>query len=438
MTSFVTSTDGTPIAFDRLGQGPPVVVVSGMFCARPTTRPLAELLAARFTVVNYDRRGRGESGDRPPYAVDREVDDLGALLAQVGGMASIYGHSSGAGLALRAAASGLPVSRLVLHEPPYGGDDEESTDAARQLAERVRAAIAAGRRGEAITMFMADMGMPPDVIEGMATDPGMLAVAPTMPYDHDVMGDFDRGGTIPEELVAAITVPTLVIAGGESPDFFRDTAARLADLLPDGTLTVLDGQDHGAPAEVVAPVVASLPRRLTPSGVSGRGRDVRRRGTRRAAPSCRHGCARRGGCRSGRRCPPPAGGPRRRRRAPARPRRRARPRSRSSTSCACRAHRAPCARRAPATSPRTRRARPRRPPVAACSTRCPGGTANIPKRNPPTDGKYAWCSGSAPSSGKCGASSAPHRRWNSDPGASAGCNPSISVSLATTALPSAS
>lgn len=258
MTEYVTSMDGTKIAFDRLGQGRPVVVVSGMLCDRRTTRELAERLAQRFSVINYDRRGRGESGDTGPYAVAREVEDLGALIEEAGGSASVYGHSSGAGLALNAAAGGLPITRLVLHEPPYGPDDEESTRGAKQLAGKVRAAVEDDRRADAITLFMADMGMPPETVEGIGSDPTLQAVAPTMPYDFEVMGDFDRGGTIPEDLVRAIDIPTLVLAGGASPAFFRDTAARIAEILPDGTHTILEGQDHGAPAGVVAPVVAAF------------------------------------------------------------------------------------------------------------------------------------------------------------------------------------
>ena len=115
MTSYVTSADGTRIAFDRLGEGPPVVIVSGLFCVRQTTQALAEELAQVFSVINYDRRGRGDSSDTPPYAVEREIEDLGALIEAAGGSAFVYGHSSGAGLALNAAAAGLPITRLVLH-----------------------------------------------------------------------------------------------------------------------------------------------------------------------------------------------------------------------------------------------------------------------------------------------------------------------------------
>jgi len=258
MTSYVTSADGTRIAYDRLGEGPPVVVVGGLFCDRQTTHSLAERLADRCDVINFDRRGRGESGDTPPYAVEREIEDLAALVAEAGGTASVYGHSSGAGLALHAAVSGVPITRLVLHEPPYGPDDEDSKRDARELAENVRVALAEDRRADAIALFFAASGMPPEMVEPMSGDPKMQAVAPTMVHDFEIMGDASRGGTIPEELVGAVKVPTLVIAGGASPEFFRDTAARIAELLPDATHTVLDGHDHGAPADVVAPVVADF------------------------------------------------------------------------------------------------------------------------------------------------------------------------------------
>ena len=257
MTNYVCSQDGTKIAFDRLGDGPPLVLVSGLFCHRPATQALAEQLARQFTVINYDRRGRGESGDTTPYAVEREVGDLAALIDEVGGTAAVYGHSSGAGLALEAAARGVRISVLVLHEPPYGADDEESKERARRLAQDVGAAIAEDRRAAAIKLFLTASGMPPDMAEGMAGDPGMQAVAPTMPYDFEVMGQAS-GGAIPEERVRAVDVPTLVVAGGASPEFFRDTATRMAELRPDGTYTVLEGQYHSAPAHVVAPVVADF------------------------------------------------------------------------------------------------------------------------------------------------------------------------------------
>ena len=263
MTTYVTSTDGTRIAYDRLGDGPPVVVIGGMFCTRRATGPLAEALAERFTVFNPDRRGRGDSGDTPPYAVAREVEDVAAVVEAAaaasgagGPGVAVYGHSSGAGLALEAAAAGVPIARLVLHEPPYGGDDEESVAGARDLARSVAAAIAEDRRADAIALFLATAGMPPEMAEGAAQDPQMQAVAPTMPYDFAVMGDDERGGRIPGDLVRSLTMPTLVVAGSTSPDFFRDTASRLVELLPDGRLAIIEGHGHDATADVVAPVVA--------------------------------------------------------------------------------------------------------------------------------------------------------------------------------------
>ena len=199
MTSYVTSTDGTRIAYDRLGDGPPVVVVSGIFCDRRTTQGLAERRAEHHTVYNYDRRGRGDSGHTPPYAVEREVEDIAALIAEAGGTASVYGHSSGAGLALHAAASELPITRLVLHEPPYGADDEDSKRSARDLAEDVRVALEEDRRADAIALFFESAGMPPEMIEPMSVDPGMQSIAPTMVHDFEIMGDATAGGTIPEE-----------------------------------------------------------------------------------------------------------------------------------------------------------------------------------------------------------------------------------------------
>lgn len=260
--SYVESADGTAIAFDRLGDGQPLVIVSGMFCTRARTVALADAIAGRvggtFGVVNYDRRGRGDSGDTAPYAVEREVDDLRALIEATGGSAAVYGHSSGAGLALRAAAQGAPIALLVLHEPPFGPDDPDSVNAARRLADIVRAAILANRPGDAITAFLVEAGMPEDVVASMSSDPDVLAVARTMPYDLEVMGDFDRGGTIPQDLARSIDIPTLLIDGAASPDFFRETTAQLASLIPGSTRVVLEGHGHDAPAAEVAPVVADF------------------------------------------------------------------------------------------------------------------------------------------------------------------------------------
>src|SRR3712207_3975459 len=155
----LTSSDGTTIAFERLGDGPAVIVVGGSLGDRRLTRPTAEELAKHFTVINYDRRGRGDSGDTAPYAVEREIEDLGALIAEAGGTASVYGHSSGAALALHAAAGGLPIARLVLHEPPYTPDgDEDRQRATRTEAEHIKTLLAEDRHGEAVEYILRAIG----------------------------------------------------------------------------------------------------------------------------------------------------------------------------------------------------------------------------------------------------------------------------------------
>src|SRR3712207_475383 len=151
----LTSSDGTTIAFERLGDGPAVIVVGGQLADRALTRPTAEELAKHFTVINYDRRGRGDSGDTAPYAVEREIEDLEALIAEAGGTASVYGLSSGAALALHAAAAGLPIARLVLHEPPYTPEgDEDRQQASRKEAEHIKTLLEEDRRGDAIEYRM--------------------------------------------------------------------------------------------------------------------------------------------------------------------------------------------------------------------------------------------------------------------------------------------
>jgi pimeloyl-ACP methyl ester carboxylesterase len=255
----VTSSDGTPIAFDRLGDGPPVIVVGGQLCDRAMTRPTAEELAKHFAVFNYDRRGRGDSGDTAPYAIEREIEDLGALIAEAGETASVYGHSSGAGLALHAATHGLPISKLVLHEPPYTPDgDVDRQRASRKEAEHIKTLLAEDRRGDAVEYILRGIGMPTELVNGMSQDPRTLAMAHTMAYDSEIMGDISRGGTIPADLLDAVTIPTLVVCGGASPAWMIDVGRRLAEGLPNGRHCVLEGHEHVVPPEVLAPVLAEF------------------------------------------------------------------------------------------------------------------------------------------------------------------------------------
>ena len=160
----VASADGTTIAFDRYGDGPPVIMAAGAFNTRSTTDPLARALAPQFTVLNYDRRGRGNSGDTTPYAVDREIEDLAALITAAGGSAAVFGYSSGATLALKAAAAGLPIAKLVLYEPPFRTDDSHP-GLPPGFPAKLAGLVAAGRRGDAVELYQTQaVGIPEAVV----------------------------------------------------------------------------------------------------------------------------------------------------------------------------------------------------------------------------------------------------------------------------------
>jgi pimeloyl-ACP methyl ester carboxylesterase len=252
----VTSRDGTTIAFDRLGEGPPVILVCGGSTDRMSNAPLAAVLAGHFTVFNYDRRGRGDSGDTPPYAVEREVEDIDAVIDAAGGSAFLYGTSSGAGLALEAAASGLDITKLALWEPPFI-IDEGSRPPADQV-EQYNEMIAAGRRGDAVEFFMAKVvGLPSEFVAYARTQPfwqAQEALAHTLAYDATIMGDY----SLPTERAAAVTVPTIVIAGGASFPFMRETAQALADVIPDAQHRILEGQEHNVSPDAIAPVMVEF------------------------------------------------------------------------------------------------------------------------------------------------------------------------------------
>jgi pimeloyl-ACP methyl ester carboxylesterase len=253
----VTSQDGTRIAFSKAGQGPAVILVDGAFCFRQfgPMMPLTERLSPHFTVYAYDRRGRGESTDTQPYAVEREIEDIAALIEEAGGSAYVYGTSSGAGLALNAAASGLNITKLALFEPPYN-DDPANLQPALNYKQTLGDAIAEGRRGDAATTFMTYVGTPAEMVDGMRGTPVWSvfeAVAPTLGYDATVMGDF----TVPTELAAKITAPTLVMAGGEgpSPEFMRATARTIQQAIPNAEYHVIEGQGHDVDPDAVSPLI---------------------------------------------------------------------------------------------------------------------------------------------------------------------------------------
>jgi pimeloyl-ACP methyl ester carboxylesterase len=253
----VTSADTTTIAFDQFGAGAPIIMAAGAFNDRSTTEPLARALAPQFLAVNYDRRGRGDSADAPEYAVEREIEDIDALIAEVGGSAAVFGYSSGATLALRAAAAGLAITRLALYEPPFAIGDSRPRPRAGLDAELAQL-IAAGRRGDAVELFQTEViGMPGEVVAQLREAPfrpGMEAIAHTLVYDATIVGDL----SLPTELIASITTPTLVIDGEQSPPVMREAARAVADTLPNGQLHSLAGRDHTIDPAATAPIVAEF------------------------------------------------------------------------------------------------------------------------------------------------------------------------------------
>lgn len=253
----VTSKDGTAIAFDQSGKGPAVILVCGGSVDHTSNAPLAALLAKHFTVFNYHRRGRGDSGDTLPYAVEREVEDIDAVLAAAGGSAFLYGTSSGAALALEAARHLPGITKLALWEPPYSADASRPRPPA-DTAKIFTELVSAGRRGDAVEFFMAKVvGLPPDFVAFARTQPwwaAQEALAHTLAYDATIMGDY----VVPTERVAAVKTPTLVIAGGASFPFMRETAQALADVLPDGRTRTLEGQEHNVAPDAIAPVLVEF------------------------------------------------------------------------------------------------------------------------------------------------------------------------------------
>lgn len=260
MSSTVTSADGTTIAYTKVGSGPPLILVDGAMCYRDfgPAGGLAKGLAASFTVYYYDRRGRGESGDTEPYAVERETEDLEAMIAAAGGEVVLYGCSSGAALALDAAKRpGSGVTKLALYELPAVTDDT-GTPWPPDLLSRTEQLVAAGRRGDVVKLFMKTVGAPSAVIALMRLSPvwkKLKAVAHTIPYDYRVLGDTCYGKPFPAGRWAAVTQPALVMDGGKSPEYMRNSQRRLAEVLPNAQHRTLPGQTHMVKAAAQVPVL---------------------------------------------------------------------------------------------------------------------------------------------------------------------------------------
>ena len=257
----VYSKDGTSIAFDRSSSGPALILVGGALQYRAIdarTAQLAERLAPRFTVYHYDRRGRGESGDTLPYAKEREIADLDALIADAGGQAFVFAMSSGGAMALDAAAQGLAITRLALYEPPFIVDNSRPPVPADYVA-RLAELAGSGRRGDAVAYALTQAaGVPDEYVAGMRTQPfwsAFEAVAHTLAYDGLFISDLMQGSPLPLKRWAPVTVPALVIDGGASHAHMHSAARALADVLPNARHRTLPDQAHNVAPEALTPVL---------------------------------------------------------------------------------------------------------------------------------------------------------------------------------------
>jgi pimeloyl-ACP methyl ester carboxylesterase len=250
----VFSQDGTPIAFEKSGSGPALVVVNGALSDRSSAATLRPLLDPHFTLFAYDRRGRGESEDNPTYAPERELEDLAAVIEATGGPAFVFGHSSGAILALRAALAGLSISGLAVNEPPYILHGTRPMPPA-DVTSRLQKLVAAGHREEALRIFFVEqVGLPAAAVESMSQSPtwlAMVALAHTTPYDSAIAA----ASELPRAALAGYATRTLVLRGGASFAWIAETARALAQALPNAELVTLEGQSHAPAANVLAPAL---------------------------------------------------------------------------------------------------------------------------------------------------------------------------------------
>jgi len=253
----IHSQDGTAIAFDQSGKGPALILVLGAFNDQATGAPLAARLSERFAVFNYDRRGRGASGDTTPYAIEREIEDLAALIHEAGGSASVFGYSSGAFLALMAAARGLSITKLALYEPPFLVD-YGLAGRAQDVSARLTKLLSEGLRGDAVELFQTEIvGIPAEIVAQLRYAPFRPAlenIAHTLVYDVTLLGNMEA---IAAQL-GSITVPTLLISGEESPAIICDAAQAVSDALPHAQHRRLAGQTHDLVPPVLAPVLETF------------------------------------------------------------------------------------------------------------------------------------------------------------------------------------
>ncbi|WP_210507469.1 alpha/beta fold hydrolase [Naasia sp. SYSU D00057] len=258
MTEFVTADDGTRIAFDREGEGPAVIFVGGAFQHRamdPESRELASRLAARgLTVLNYDRRGRGESGGAAPFTLADEITALRALLDAAGGRAALFGMSSGGSISLAAAAAGLPVTALALWEVPL---DPEGAERPQRFLEGLRQRIREGDGDATVEYFMQDF--PPEWIAGAKASPawvGMTAVGPTLEVDSESLAV--AASRPHRELWGGIRVPVLALVGADTLPLFPPAADAIAAAVPGARRVDVAGRDHRWDPDELARILAEF------------------------------------------------------------------------------------------------------------------------------------------------------------------------------------
>jgi pimeloyl-ACP methyl ester carboxylesterase len=256
---YAASSDGSRIAYERFGEGPAVILVGGALNernGRASGVPLARALASDFTAYAYDRRDRGASTAAAPYSVEGEIDDLRALVQTAGGAAALFGMSSGAALAVAAAAAGVPTTKIALYDPPFS-PDREAEIRASAYDRRLNELVIAGDNDGALALFLGLVGMPPPMVEGMRKGPAwptLAALAPTLVHDSAVL-DSRNGAALPTAAIARIDVPMLVIAGELSPPGLRRASEAVAAAAPNGAYRILAGQTHDVAVAALAPVL---------------------------------------------------------------------------------------------------------------------------------------------------------------------------------------
>ena len=254
----VTSKDGTKIAYDQVGDGAVVIFVLGALNSRKSGAKLAKLLAANFSVISYDRRGRGDSTDTMPYAPEREFEDVTALIDKVGGPVYIYGHSSGAAIVLEASIKlRKQIKKLAIYEVPYSMD-ADARKAAKDYNRQLKKLLKSGRKADAVALFVKNVGVSDKQIQAMKRMPmwrGLVSLAPTLACDSAVLGE---GHSLPTARLASITTPTLVMHGGKGAPSMRDAAQAISEAIPKAKLLTVAGQTHGVSPKALSPILTEF------------------------------------------------------------------------------------------------------------------------------------------------------------------------------------